>query len=170
MTDEKKTSKEGAATATTPEEQAKATMRKHLWMAEGGTVAIFALEDPVHGARLLGDFVVMAVGADRARVFETGSRVARQILRRDRPGPAIEAAVERIEHARADDRLVAVEGHRPPPGDELVVVDRDCEPVVAAVGGEATRHGPGPEHAVLLQPQVEVVLGTGVLMERGLLR
>ncbi len=48
---------------------------------------------------------------------------------------------------------------------ELVVVDRDREPVVAGVGREPARHRPRPEHAVLLEPQVEVVLRPVVLVE-----
>jgi hypothetical protein len=48
---------------------------------------------------------------------------------------------------------------------ELVVVDRDGEPVVAGVVGHALGHRPRPQHAVLLEPQVVVVSWPVVLVQ-----
>jgi len=39
---------------------------------------------------------------------------------------------------------------------EIMVINFDREVVPVSAGGQSTRHGPGPEHAVVFQAQIEV--------------
>lgn len=48
---------------------------------------------------------------------------------------------------------------------KVVVIDRYGEPIMRVVRGQPLRNGPRPQHARLLQAQVEVMLRPVVLME-----
>lgn len=48
---------------------------------------------------------------------------------------------------------------------EVVIVDRDREPVVSDVGWQASRYRPRPQNAVLLEPKVEVRSGLSVIVQ-----
>jgi hypothetical protein len=48
---------------------------------------------------------------------------------------------------------------------QVVVGHGHSQPVLPRVRGQAARHGPGPQHPVLLQPQVEVRAGLAVVVQ-----
>jgi hypothetical protein len=50
-------------------------------------------------------------------------------------------------------------------GRERVVLDRDGEPPVGRIHGRALGDGPGPQHAALFEPQVEVQRRRVVLLD-----